>query len=541
MRGLEKLRPMAGALCAALSFAWICAAPPSGAVPTHTPGELIVKLRKGVPLARGRALIEFHGGSPAGEISQLRLQRLRVPEKARLALQRRMSGSHEVEWVEPNALLPPAMVPDDPAYPQSWHLPAISAPDAWDLSTGSPGIVIAVLDSGVDPSHPDLVAKLVSGHNFYDGNADTSDVFGHGTKVAGAAGAATGNGLGVASIGWQASIMPIRVTGSDGWASAWAIAQGLTYAVDQGARVMNLSFGGVGGSSTVVNAAEYAADHGGIVVVSSGNCGCVESIPQSAALLTVGATDQTDALTSVSSRGDHVDLTAPGVAIQTTSRGGGYSSGSGTSFSAPVVSGLVALMLAANPGLTVPEVEDLLASTALDLGSPGWDPSFGHGRVDAYEAVLTAAGGAPPAPACSDGLDNDGDGAIDLEDFGCDSEHDLSERSDPGVIVCDDGVDNEAIPDGLIDFPADPGCAHPLQMTENPGCQDGDDNDGDGKIDFDGGLSALGYVAADPDPQCSLSSQVRESSGSASCGLGMELALILAPLMCLHRRRGRRS
>jgi subtilisin family serine protease len=429
------------------------------------------------------------------------------------------------------------MVPDDPAYPQSWHLPAISAPDAWDLTTGSPGIVIAVLDSGVDPSHPDLVSKLVPGQNFYDGNADTSDVFGHGTKVAGAAAAATGNGLGVASIGWQASIMPIRVTRSDGWASAWAIAQGLTYAVDQGARVMNLSFGGVGGSSIVVNAAEYAAAHGGIVVVSSGNCGCVESIPQSAALLTVGATDQTDALTSVSSRGDHVDLTAPGVAIQTTSRGGGYSSGSGTSFTAPIVSGLVALMLAANPGLTALEVEDLLASTALDLGSPGWDPSFGHGRVDAYEAVLAAAGGTPPAPACSDGVDNDGDGWIDApDDPGCADADDLSERSP--LLVCDDGVDNDG--DTLIDYPADPGCFGPAGNVEDPQCQDGINNDDDGLIDFDGGASAglPPEQQTDPDPQCTVAWQLREMPG---CGLGFELALLLPPLMYLHRRRGRRS
>jgi subtilisin family serine protease len=519
---------------------WSGLASPSGAVPADKPGELIVKLRKGVPSARGRALIKSQGGSPAGEIPQLRLQRLRVPEKARLALQQNMSRFHEVEWVEPNALLPPAMVPNDPEYPQSWHLPAIAAPDAWDLTTGTPAIVVAILDSGVDPGHPDLAAKLVPGHNFYDGNADTSDVFGHGTKVAGAAAAATGNGLGVASIGWQTSIMPIRVTGTDGWASAWAIAQGLTHAVDHGARVMNLSFGGLGGSSTVVNAAEYVAANGGVVVVSSGNCGCVEAIPPSEALLTVGATDQNDALISGSSRGDHVDLTAPGAAIPTTVRGGGYSSGTGTSYSAPVVSGLIALMLAADSALTAPEVEDLLASTALDLGSPGWDPSFGKGRVDAYEAVLAAAGGEPPAPACSDGLDNDGDGTVDLEDFGCDSPGDLSERTAPGVIGCDDGVDGDG--DGLIDFPDDPGCAHPLMTAENPPCNDGLDNDDDSGIDFDGGLSALGYFAGEPDPECDLPYRLTEKAQlPTSCGLGVELALLLPPLIWLHERRRRRS
>ena len=139
---------------------------------------------------------------------------------------------------------------------------------------------------------------------------------------------------------------------------------------------------------------------------------------------------------------------------------------------------------------------------------------------------------------CLDGVDNDGDGRVDFgEDFGCDSPYDPSERTTPGVIACDDGVDNEATPDGLIDFPADPGCAHPLQMTESPGCQDGRDNDGDGGIDFDGGLSALGYVAGAPDLQCGYSYQAQESVSSVNCGLGVELALLLPPLMWWRRRR----
>jgi lysophospholipase L1-like esterase len=137
---------------------------------------------------------------------------------------------------------------------------------------------------------------------------------------------------------------------------------------------------------------------------------------------------------------------------------------------------------------------------------------------------------------CSDAVDNDGDGTVDFgEDFGCDSPYDLSERTTPGVIACDDGVDNETVPDGLIDFPDDPGCAHPVQVTESPACQDGEDNDLDGKIDADGGLSALGYAAADPDPDCKSAFQNRENSVTY-CGIGVELALLVPPLIWWYRR-----
>jgi hypothetical protein len=191
------------------------------------------------------------------------------------------------------------------------------------------------------------------------------------------------------------AIMPIRVTGTHGWASDWAIAQGLVWAVDHGARIMNLSFAGVAGSSTILNAAKYVFDRGGIVVAAAGNCGCEDPTPATPWILSVGATDAQDGLASFSSRGPYVDVAAPGVGILTTLAGGGYGAVSGTSFSSPVTAGVLALMLAANRALGPADLEGILAASSVDLGVSGWDAGFGHGRIDALAAVSAAAASVP--------------------------------------------------------------------------------------------------------------------------------------------------
>jgi hypothetical protein len=255
--------------------------------------------------------------------------------------------------------------------------------------------VIAILDSGVDPAHPDLAGKLVPGYNAWDGNANTADVYGHGTMVAGTAAAIGDNATGVASVAPLAGIMPIRVTGTNGWATDFSIYQGLIWAVDHGAKVMNVSFAGIAGSSAITSAAQYVASQGGVVVGAAGNCGCVDATPKNPYILSVGATDQGDSLTWFSSRGEYVDLSAPGIGILTTTNGGGYGSVAGTSFSSPITAGVIALMLSANMDLAPAQLEAIILSTADDLGTPGWDSSFGFGRVNADRAVRAAAAAAP--------------------------------------------------------------------------------------------------------------------------------------------------
>jgi subtilisin family serine protease len=213
------------------------------------------------------------------------------------------------------------MTPNDPYYGSEWHLPKISAQNAWNKTQGS-GITIAILDSGVNSAHPDLSAQMVPGWNFYDNNSDTSDVFGHGTLVAGTASAITNNGAGVSSVAGQSKVMPIRITDTSGYGYASTIVQGLVWASDRGVRVANVSFGGVVGILSIQNAAQYMKDKGGLVVVSAGNTGAELTTAPTTTMIPVSATDANDAIASWSTYGNFVAMSAPGVGIWTTRRGG---------------------------------------------------------------------------------------------------------------------------------------------------------------------------------------------------------------------------
>jgi subtilisin family serine protease len=280
-------------------------------------------------------------------------------------------------------------VPNDPSYGSAWHLPMIGAPLAWDKSQGT-GVTVAVCDSGVDPTHPDLVR--VPGYNMFDGNTNTADVYGHGTKVAGAIAMAGANGVGGAGVAYRTKIMPIRVTDSNGWGYDSAIANCITYAADMGARGANVSFGGVCSSPIIQSAAKYMRDRGGVVTASAGNTGAQEVFSGTDLMTCVSATNSGDSRTSWSTYGAFVDVAAPGENIFTTTNGGGYGGASGTSFAAPVTLGVYALMMAANPSLTPAALDNILFTTAKDLGTTGKDVQFGHGRIDAAAAVAKAAG-----------------------------------------------------------------------------------------------------------------------------------------------------
>ncbi|PTQ98829.1 subtilisin family serine protease [Nitrosomonas nitrosa] len=348
-------------------------------------GRILIMPRAGLPAQALANILKEHDGKPR-KIGQSDLYIVDLPEYTEEGVIARLAHHPHLKFAELDRAVPPSLAPNDPYYPNGWHLPKIGSPVAWDSSQGT-GITIAILDSGVDGSHPDLAAKMVPGWNFYNNNSNTADVRGHGTKVAGAAAAITNNGTGVAGIAGQAKIMPIRVADADGYGYDSMIIQGLTYAADKGARVANASYLGLSSSSAVQNAALYMKNKGGLVTVSGGNSGRLESFAATTTMIPVAATDAYDNRTSWSSYGNYIVLAAPGAGIWTTTSDGGYGSVNGTSFSSPITAGVIALMMAANPKMKNTDIEKILFSTAKDLGTLGKDPYFGYGRVDAAAAV----------------------------------------------------------------------------------------------------------------------------------------------------------
>jgi hypothetical protein len=354
-------------------------------------GRILVQPREGLSELELTRAVVASGGRVVGQVRGLGVRIVDVAPQAEARVARALASNPVIKFAELDLLLEPVEAPpNDPRYGDAWHLAKMGVASAWDHSYGD-GVTVAILDTGVDSSHPDLVSNLVPGWNSANGSSDTSDIYGHGTKVAGVVAAVTDNAFGVASIARTGSIMPIRITNrSDGLAYTSDIAAGLTWAADNGARVANVSFD-VGGSSTVANAAQYMKNKGGVVFHAAGNSGGDKAYPSYDAHISVGATTSGDGKASFSSTGNHLDMAAPGVGIWTTTRGGGFGAPNGTSFSSPAAAAVAALILSANPGLTPDEVEAALKSTAVDLGDPGWDPTFGHGRVDAAAAVALAA------------------------------------------------------------------------------------------------------------------------------------------------------
>jgi subtilisin family serine protease len=353
-------------------------------------GRLLVHARAGSTNADVDKIVKIHGGK-SRRMGKSDLHIVDLPanasETAVLAL---LKGHPQLKFAELDRRLAPSLTSNDPYLGSQWHLPVISAPLAWDTSLGN-GVIIAILDSGVLATHPDLAPQMVAGWNFFDNNSNTADVTGHGTSVAGSAAAITNNGAGVAGVAGSTRIMPLRVSDATGYAYYSTIAQAVTYAADNGARVANASFSGVFGSSTVQSAAQYLKSKGGLLVVSAGNSGIDEGAPVSTTMIPVSATDAADAKASWSSYGNYVAVAAPGVGIWTTASDGSYRAASGTSFSAPITAGIIALMMATKPTLSAAQVESLLYSTAVDLGTAGRDIYFGYGRVNAAAAVAAAA------------------------------------------------------------------------------------------------------------------------------------------------------
>lgn len=306
--------------------------------------------------------------------------------------------------------------PNDPGFPSQYSLhnlgqridgsagiadSDVDAVEAWELTPGAAQIVIAVLDAGVSNEHPDLFHKLLDGYNSTGaGNThDTHDPFNsHGTHVAGIAAAQSNNREGMTGMSWASPIMPIKMANILGFTSDVWMSEGLIWAVDNGANVAVISFGLDSGSDLMHAAMRYACESGVVVCASTGNSG-VEGVKYPAKYpetIAVGATDNRDKIASFSTFGAEVTVVAPGVNIVSTwddfLRAPTYEYQSGTSAACPLVGGVAALMLSANPNLTPVQVATILKNSSEDFGEPGFDIHYGHGRVNAHRAVATAMG-----------------------------------------------------------------------------------------------------------------------------------------------------
>jgi thermitase len=356
------------------------------------PDQIILQHRAEINLDDDRQLLEDSGLRVLSQHRGSRMSVVRVDPARRDEVIRQLEGSGRYTFVEPDYIAEGLMIPNDPSYGQQWHLQTIQAPTAWDKTTGSSGVTIAFVDSGVEPTHPDLASKLVTGWSFLTSTTDTHDVLGHGTTTAGTAAAASNNAVGVTGIAWNNPIMPLVVLNSSNYATYSNIANAIMYAADHGVRIVNVSIGGTSYSSSLENAVNYAWNKGTVVFASAGNGG--SSTPMYPAGCTnavaVGATTSSDQLASYSNYGSFVDLTAPGDSIFTTFTGGSYGYASGTSYSAPVAAAVAALVLSRNPLLSAQQLVSILEQTADDLGAAGYDQTFGWGRVNAARAVAAA-------------------------------------------------------------------------------------------------------------------------------------------------------
>ncbi|MFB9280035.1 S8 family peptidase [Cohnella cellulosilytica] len=299
------------------------------------------------------------------------------------------------EEPQPGAAEEQALIPNDTLYSEyQWNLPEIATETGWRVTKGSPDIVVAVLDTGVQSDHPDLKGRLVQGVNIVDPSSNPEDDVGHGTHVAGIIAAEVNNNEGVAGMTWYTKIMPVKVLDSTGAGSTYSVAEGIIWATDHGAHVINMSLGNYAQAEFLHDAIKYAHDNGVVLVAASGNDntdrpGFPAAYPE---VLAVGATDPDERRAEYSNYGDYIDVAAPGTSIPSTYPGSRYAALSGTSMASPHVAALVSLVRAANSGLSNEEVMELIRGTAKDLGQTGKDAEFGYGQIDVMAALQTAHG-----------------------------------------------------------------------------------------------------------------------------------------------------
>lgn len=319
---------------------------------------------------------------------------VRVPKGvSRQAFARSAAKSGSVAWVQPNYRYHATVTPNDPLFAGQWGMARIGATTAWTITRGRPAVSVAVVDTGVSLSHPDLAARVdkVNDYDFVNGDATADDDEGHGTHVAGIIAATANNSVGIAGVAPEVRILPVKVLDANGSGTSKTVAAGIKWAADRGAKIINLSLGGAYDPYTE-SAVAYAQGKGCVVVAATGNDG-LGSVGYPAALpgvVGVGAVNSANVKAAFSNYGSGTDLVAPGVDVLSTVPGG-YERWDGTSMATPFVSGVAALLASARPAWTSTQIVNRMYSTAQDLGTVGIDARYGRGLVRADKALTGVA------------------------------------------------------------------------------------------------------------------------------------------------------
>jgi subtilisin family serine protease len=364
------------------------------------PEEILIRFRKTASEEDAAQCLSAAGAEFVSIIEELNVWVVRVPEGKSAEAIAILSSCQQVRYAEPNYMASVAdTIPTDANWNRQYGLVNIRAPQGWDYSTGSAAVTIAIVDTGVDLDHPDLLAKIVPGRDVInDDDLPDDDHFqSHGTHVAGIAAAASNNGLGVTGVSWGARIMPVKVLGPFGIGPLSGVAEGIVWATNHGAQVINLSLGSDSDSLALQDAVNYAYQRGVILVAASGNdpAGAMFYPALYPNVVAVGAVDATNVRLPNSSYGANLDLVAPGFFIYSTLRNG-YGYNSGTSMAAPFVSGLAAVLYGMPGNGSSAAVISQMQASAKDLDTAGFDYEYGFGLIQMDSALKLVA---PVAPA----------------------------------------------------------------------------------------------------------------------------------------------
>lgn len=367
---------------------------PAEELPSHKDGEVVIRVKPGFSAQNAAEAVnaEVKKTFTVGEMKYAVLT-LDGTTTVQDALNK-LTGNKAIDYVEPNYIYKTSIVPNDPEYSSRQYChQRMNSEQGWNVTTGSSSVVIAVVDTGVNGSHQEFAGRMTSGYDTVNnipltGN-ENSDDYGHGTHVAGISAAKGNNSIGMAGVDWNCLIMPVKVLDQSGSGSNDTIAEGIVFAVNNGANVINMSLGGKGLSKSIEDAVNHANLNGVVVVAAMGNSGTasVDYPAASQGVIAVGSSNARDQMSYFSTRGYHISVCAPGEEIYSTSMDGSYVTFSGTSMASPQVAGAASLLMAANPGWTANQIRSQLEGTADDISGTGFNPSSGYGRINLANAL----------------------------------------------------------------------------------------------------------------------------------------------------------